>query len=521
MNNNIKGVWKASGMGGDLNASLVEKLFKGELYVNVHSSMHPGGEIRSQILSIGGSGVTASLNGQQEIPSLVSNAKGSMTILANATSLIYDITVSGLSGPITGAHFHLGGIGENGPVVYDITSSFMGGNTASGSIPQAVTDSLRRLLVVQKFYVNIHTASNPGGEIRGQVVLGSGSGMQVLLTGAQEEPAVVTDASGTGSFTLTRGGLGFNISANGLSGPIQGAHFHMGLPGTNGPVVKDITSVVTGNNIAGYWTVQDGQPLNDSLIKALLSGKLYVNLHTAAHPNGEIRGQVMLQEGIGLYAVIDGAQEVPSVMTAAKGTSSYTMTDNGYVFLSTVTGFSSMLMGAHLHLGTAGSNGPVIYDLSNLLTNSNTAHSVWRRTDVMPFNNDVIGNLVNNRVYANFHTMNNANGEIRGQNLTGIVIIVSVQQISSAVPESFTLSQNYPNPFNPATKINFTIPKQEIVKLRVYDLLGKQVAELVSENLNAGSYSIDFNGSDLSSGTYFYRIETPSFNDTKRMILVK
>ncbi|MBK9331334.1 MAG: T9SS type A sorting domain-containing protein [Ignavibacteria bacterium] len=117
--------------------------------------------------------------------------------------------------------------------------------------------------------------------------------------------------------------------------------------------------------------------------------------------------------------------------------------------------------------------------------------------------------------------MNNANGEIRGQNLTGIVIIVSVQQISSAVPESFTLSQNYPNPFNPATKINFTIPKQEIVKLRVYDLLGKQVAELVSENLNAGSYSIDFNGSDLSSGTYFYRIETPSFNDTKRMILVK
>ena len=92
---------------------------------------------------------------------------------------------------------------------------------------------------------------------------------------------------------------------------------------------------------------------------------------------------------------------------------------------------------------------------------------------------------------------------------------------SSNIPNKYLLSQNYPNPFNPSTKINFSLPKNSFVTLKVFDLSGKEVANLVNENLSAGSYEADFNASDLTSGIYFYRLTTVDFSETKKMILVK
>jgi uncharacterized delta-60 repeat protein len=91
----------------------------------------------------------------------------------------------------------------------------------------------------------------------------------------------------------------------------------------------------------------------------------------------------------------------------------------------------------------------------------------------------------------------------------------------NGVPAEFSLSQNYPNPFNPVTKISFTLPQSANTKLTVFDISGKQVSELVNNVLEAGSYDIDFDASQLSSGTYFYRLETNGFSDVKKMILVK
>ena len=98
---------------------------------------------------------------------------------------------------------------------------------------------------------------------------------------------------------------------------------------------------------------------------------------------------------------------------------------------------------------------------------------------------------------------------------------VSVNNISSVVPTEHKLYTNYPNPFNPTTKIKFELPKDEFVKITVYDLSGKAVSELVNERLKAGVYETDFNGSNLSSGTYFYRIETNYFVETRKMVLIK
>ena len=98
---------------------------------------------------------------------------------------------------------------------------------------------------------------------------------------------------------------------------------------------------------------------------------------------------------------------------------------------------------------------------------------------------------------------------------------VGISTISSEIPEGYSMSQNYPNPFNPVTKIKFNIPKSSFVRLAVYNILGKEVGTLVSRNLDAGVYEADFDGSNLSSGVYFYKLVTEDFTDIKKMILSK
>ncbi|MEO8514154.1 MAG: SBBP repeat-containing protein [Ignavibacteria bacterium] len=98
---------------------------------------------------------------------------------------------------------------------------------------------------------------------------------------------------------------------------------------------------------------------------------------------------------------------------------------------------------------------------------------------------------------------------------------IGITPISTEVPEGFELGQNYPNPFNPTTNIKLQIARSGFVSVKVYDIAGKEVAVLVNENLSAGVYNVDFAASDLSSGTYFYRLETNGFTSVKKMMLIK
>jgi hypothetical protein len=99
-------------------------------------------------------------------------------------------------------------------------------------------------------------------------------------------------------------------------------------------------------------------------------------------------------------------------------------------------------------------------------------------------------------------------------------VVTSVEDLSSATPQEFHLDQNYPNPFNPSTNINYSIPQSGLVSLKVYDVLGKEVATLVNEEKTAGSYEVEFNALQLSSGIYFYKLQAGSFVETKKMILI-
>jgi hypothetical protein len=119
--------------------------------------------------------------------------------------------------------------------------------------------------------------------------------------------------------------------------------------------------------------------------------------------------------------------------------------------------------------------------------------------------------FVQNDAPTNKEVMNAASGDVQ----------TSIGTVSNIIPEKFSLAQNYPNPFNPMTKIKFDVPSSSFVKIAVFNTVGREIAVIVNEKLNAGSYETQFNGEGLTSGVYFYSIIADGFTETKKMLLVK
>ncbi|MFQ5636516.1 MAG: LamG-like jellyroll fold domain-containing protein, partial [bacterium] len=120
------------------------------------------------------------------------------------------------------------------------------------------------------------------------------------------------------------------------------------------------------------------------------------------------------------------------------------------------------------------------------------------------------------------YSLNQNHGDIVGTvAISGIVTSVDEEISEVTVPEQFTLQQNYPNPFNPATTISYSLPKDSHVKLTVFDVLGREVEVLVNQRQPAGQYKLNFEASRFPSGLYFYRIDTGTFRETRRMLLLK
>jgi hypothetical protein len=105
--------------------------------------------------------------------------------------------------------------------------------------------------------------------------------------------------------------------------------------------------------------------------------------------------------------------------------------------------------------------------------------------------------------------------------LAEIETLTSIQQTNNQTPDDYKLSQNYPNPFNPTTNIDFSIVEKGYVSLKVFDVTGRLIANLVDNNLSPGSYTYGFDASSFNSGVYFYQLQTENFIETKKMMLVK
>ena len=176
---------------------------------------------------------------------------------------------------------------------------------------------------------------------------------------------------------------------------------------------------------------------------------------------------------------------------------------------------------SHIHIAwedNRDGNYEIYYNVSS---NSGAAWGTDLRLTNAADNSNYPGIAVSeSKVHVVWHDYRDGNFEIYyKQNPTGNTI--GVTNISSQIPANYSLSQNYPNPFNPATNIGFKIADFGSVRLSVYDVLGKEVAILVNQQLQPGTYEVSWDASKFSSGVYFYRIEAGEFNAVNKMILVK
>ena len=417
----------------------------------------------------------ASLTGSQEPGSAaaivtpgssIATGRFKLQLDEDGNALKFTLDAHGLVGA-KAAHIHLGGAGTNGPVVAFLFSSAtavnVNGQLSKGTITAAnlvgplAGHPLAELISDLRSgdaYTNIHTVANPGGEIRGQIVAGGGEGSDfgTSLTGSQEPGSAAatvapSSSTATGRFKLQLdedgSALRCSLSAHGLVGA-KAAHIHLGGAGTNGPVVAFLFFSATAVNVNGQLSKVTitaanlvgplaGHPLAE-LISDLRSGDAYTNIHTVANPGGEIRGQIVAGGGedSDFGASLTGSQEPGSgAATVTPGSSKATgrfqlqLDEAGSSLKFTLSAHGLVgAKAAHIHLGGAGTNGPVVAFLFSSATAVNVNGQLSKGTItaanlVGPLAGhplaELISDLRSGDTYTNVHTVANPGGEIRGQ----------------------------------------------------------------------------------------------------------
>jgi CHRD domain len=350
-------VWVVPDSAAALTAAQRAAFLAGALYYNAHTAANPSGEIRGQ-LDKPGTVKLATLDGAQETPAVTTTAFGAgMLSVEESTGKVSGfIVTSGLVSP-TAAHVHIGARGAPGAVIVPLSG---------GPDVWVVPDGAAVLSAAQiaafaanELYFNAHTAANPNGEIRGQIDK-AGTTRFATLSGSQETPAVTTNAFGGGVLAVdaATGKAGGFILTSGLTGA-DAAHVHTGVRGAPGPVIVPLAG---GPNL---WVVPDGAgALTAEQRAAFVADGLYYNAHTAANPNGEIRGQLD-KTGTPRIAALDGAQETPAVTTTAFGAGVFSVDDTSGELggLVATSGLVSPTA-AHVHGAARGAPGAILVPLN-------------------------------------------------------------------------------------------------------------------------------------------------------------
>ncbi len=392
---------------------------------------------------------SATLDGAHEVPPVGGPGRGWGIVRHDtaANSVRIFVFHEALTGAPTAAHLHLGAAGVNGAIIVPLTPQSPNIFTGNGTLtaPQGAA------LGTAGTYLNVHTAANPGGEIRGQVVSSVATRFTGVLSGAQQVPPVASAASGTAIAFLNEpeNRISYMVSSTGLANVVA-AHFHQGAAGTNGPVIIDF-----GSGSGSYCGVSNR--LSDAQVATWKANGFYANIHTAANPGGEIRAQMIRDVGDHFAAAIDAASEVPPNGSPGLGSASLVLGADGTLQLQgAFSGLSGAPTAAHVHIGAVGVNGPIVFPLTIA---GNTLSATYT-----PSTAD-LANLRAGNWYVNVHTAANPGGEIRGQldparlpatfgqgcpgsngvpaqaGVTGLPVIGSTMSVDlyGAVPNAFTI----------------------------------------------------------------------------------
>ncbi|KAI9002106.1 CHRD domain-containing protein [Hyaloraphidium curvatum] len=263
------------------------------------------------------------LSGAQEVPPVTTDAVGACYLALDEAAKFLSSTCSTNLPAITQSHIHKGGIGANGPVIVPLTTA------TSGILTQVnvtnVTSDVIQAISTGDAYYNFHTTANPNGEIRGQILpqnsIDTTSPAYAyayggVLTGAAEIPPVNTTAIGYGFAQINPVTNNLTVQIITTLDNITQSHIHLGNSTTNGPVLVALSGPVTDG------VIQAVVPLNANLTAAITTGNAYFNVHTPAHPGGEIRSQIVPLSSLTGIPVTNGTATTVTATTAAPTTTS-------------------------------------------------------------------------------------------------------------------------------------------------------------------------------------------------------
>ena len=369
---------------------------------------------------LGSVDIPVTLSGDFSVSALTPNpaaaGSGTLTLNRDTGALSGSMTTSGLSSTTVNAHIHTGLAGIAGGVVValDFTTT---ANTVS-VIPGTVLDAAQMTeLLNANYYINVHTANNSAGELRGQILPANFQVIRTLLDGASVTVPTGSTNTGISFLTINTDTLSVrgNITNSGLDNADL-AHIHgPALAGANaGPIV---TYIKDSTNPA-LWEFPDDTVVSQTIMDYILTGQAYINVHSTLNgfPGGEIRGQIgspTLLGSVNIPVTLSGDFSVSALTPnpAAAGTGTLTLNrDTGALSGSiTTSGLSSATVNAHIHTGLAGIAGGVVVALDFATANT---------VSVIPgtvLSSAQMTELLNANYYINVHTTNNTGGELRGQ----------------------------------------------------------------------------------------------------------
>ncbi|MCB9357690.1 MAG: CHRD domain-containing protein [Calditrichaeota bacterium] len=514
----------------------------------------------------------AYLSGSQETPPvLVTNGSGLARLELVGDDLYYTVWFGNLTSNVTNAHIHLGAVGVPGGVVHPLQNL---SNTGANGVWMDLTPAQLASLQAHDYYINVHTVNHGPGEIRGQVLTRDTKIANLTPQQEVQNPAVVSNGRGFGWFRLNaaQNNVEYKIAWAGLNAPgtVSGAHFHRAPAGTNGPVIVGLANL-TNVSASGNWAITAADvPLYET-------EGVYVNVHSPLpnYPGGEIRGQIIcvcvpedanfdatadlgtsmcialcpdrssrirvsnLPEG--LYPVVTKRLGCTNPCDVECDPATYIQEFFGGQWQNTNGVFWLEIRGDGCICVTLDAVLPVELNGFDAMAGDGVVRLEW--STASESNLDRFEVQRDGSAITAVSASNSASGEtyswtdetvVNGTTYTYTLVAVNLDgtreelAVQSATPSAtttivseFALHQNYPNPFNPTTSIRLDLAEAADVTLKVFNVAGQEVASLVSGNLVAGAHTVNFDGANLTSGVYLYRLTAGEFTQTQKMMLLK
>ena len=653
---NKSGTFAAASNTFELTAEQMTTLENQGMYINIHSSTFAGGELRGQLVQSADAYFRTNLSGAYEMPAVKTMAYGGLVFQLKGDTLIASGSFANLSGEFDaeiagGSHLHMAEAGSNGSVMISLNATLSEDKLSGTYLPEnnrfEVTTEQKTALMSRKMYVNIHTKAFGSGELRGQVTPPVTAAFYATLSGSAEVPSVKTEASGAvlaeiqGDSLILSGSFA-NLSSDFDAEVAGGSHLHNAHAGTNGGVDFILNADVAADLRSGSYMASDNAfELTAEQKAEMMARNYYLNIHTENFGAGELRGQLLAEATAYFKTTLSGVNEVQPIVTNAMGKLNVEVNGNIATVVGGYTGLSGAIDtgiagGAHLHDGSVAANGDVSV-LINTTIEQDTAGTYTAAMNTIELTEEQLATLYAEGLYANIHSTAFASGELRGQLLfgdnmfpgsseitspeegamlsitgsattmfeatwteatdeneiayiwqlatdsafTNIIVnanvgaetsfmadfatldgiladlgvaigatatvyhrvlvsdgsdqtaseprsanlergqVVSNEEENLGTVESFELEQNYPNPFNPSTNIAFSLAEAGNATIKVYNLIGQEVATIANERFSAGSHTVQFDASSLASGAYIYRLTSGANTITKRMTLIK